>query len=250
MDSSGMAASDGTSTGVKRGLDQSSASGGDEAPSLPPEKKPAIAELVAKAAAAAAAAAAARVTSSAQQQGVILQPQTSQSPAQQGPLGRPPMPTTPPARLDITPGGENSASKFYGAIIASSLPEEFVREVKCPHSVMGRIIGPRGATINQLQSTTLCKIQCQPGQPGGFARVKISGPTQTCVDGAVTYVQAMVGNWDDYTDEQLMQAGGKEIRKEIPLPYIHVGSVIGPKGSVIKTIEADTGAKLQVGKSV
>lgn len=93
-----------------------------------------------------------------------------------------------------------------------------------------QIIGPRGATINQLQSTTLCKIQCQPGQPGGFARVKISGrrahpcwsayiavllATQTCVDGAVTYVQAMVGNWDDYTDEQLMQAGGKETRKVV-----------------------------------
>lgn len=38
---------------------------------------------------------------------MILQPQGSQSPAQQGPLARPPMPTTPPVRLDITPGGDN-----------------------------------------------------------------------------------------------------------------------------------------------
>ncbi|KAF4684335.1 hypothetical protein FOZ60_007962 [Perkinsus olseni] len=269
MDSSGMTSSAGSSAGVKRGWDQSatndnsSGNATSESAMPPPEKKPATADLVAQAAAAAAAAAA-RVTANVQRppQSLAQPPPPPPPPAQHVPppppaqhvpppppaqqVPAPPVPMTPPARLDITPEGEKGSASAYGAVIASSIPEEFVREVKCPQSVMGRVIGPRGATINQLQTTTLCKIQCQPGKPGGFARVKISGPTQTCVDGAVIYVQAMVGNWDDYTDEQLIAAGGKEIRKEIVIPHIHVGSVIGPKGSVIKTIEADTGAKLEV----
>lgn len=84
--------------------------------------------------------------------------------AQQVPRGPSPVPMAPPARLDITPEGDNviitqrrarefqsfwestalcigdkSASRAYGAVIASSIPEEFVREVKCPQSVIGRV---------------------------------------------------------------------------------------------------------------
>ena len=99
----------------------------------------------------------------------------------------------------------------------------------CASTYVGQLIGPRGATIRQLQESTGARIEVN--SKVSPCSIRISGATQRIVDACVSKVQDIVHPI------------------QIQLLCTHpnfLGQLIGPGGATIRRLQDSTGARIDV----
>ena len=98
----------------------------------------------------------------------------------------------------------------------------------CPPKLVGRLIGPRGATIKRLEAESGARIAVAEDTAGNHI-VRITGE-----DAAVARAQAAV--------DALLHPPSATLT----CPQRLIGRLIGPKGATIKRLRDETGARIDV----
>ena len=107
-------------------------------------------------------------------------------------------------------------------------------EIECPASMVGRLIGPKGATINDMKSASGAEISIESTRGQVPAKVFVSG-TKTQIEAAQLRIEAIIGG---------SQSAEMNCDKE------HLPRLIGSGGSNIKKMSADSGTIINVDSSV
>jgi len=131
--------------------------------------------------------------------------------------------------------------------VAPMVPGEVMESLDCPQGIVGRVIGRRGETIKALQSASGAKIVVEQNFPDGVPRkVKISGKPDV-VNLAMKMVSELIsgepGSAIGVINKYTTHATASRV---VECPKSMVGRVIGKSGETIKTIQATTGAVVQI----
>ena len=106
-----------------------------------------------------------------------------------------------------------------------SSTEEIISTLECPNAMKGQLIGPRGATIRRLQEESGAKINVA----STTSTVTIRG-THTSVQAATNAINSIL-----HPPSTTLTCSTK-----------YVGQLIGPRGSTIKRLQQETGARINV----
>jgi far upstream element-binding protein len=112
-----------------------------------------------------------------------------------------------------------------------------------PASVTGRLIGSKGVKIHELRNTSGAKVQIEKGDVK--CKVLMSGTTDQ-----LERARAMVTKLAEEAEElnKPSEDGGDSINDSIEFPASATGAIIGTRGSKIREIREESGAKLSVEK--
>jgi far upstream element-binding protein len=122
----------------------------------------------------------------------------------------------------------------------------------CPPSVVGRVIGRSGETINALQARTGCHIQIDQKVPPGMPRVVTITGSPAAVAMAAQMVQELIdgGNVAGIAGPVPGAAGGGAggggETLVIDVPADMVGRIIGRGGETIKSLQNMSGTHINV----
>jgi len=120
------------------------------------------------------------------------------------------------------------AGKMCNAIISPPV-NPYRSDHRCDKKVVGRLIGPRGATIKQIQADTGASINVDSDKTPCLVTITAEGAS------SLAHCQRLVL---EIIDPKLVT---------VRCPKALVGRVIGPRGSVLRGIEADSGgARLDI----
>jgi rRNA processing protein Krr1/Pno1 len=113
---------------------------------------------------------------------------------------------------------------------------QIVGFVSCPESLVSKLIGKKGAVIQNLEATTGAKIQVEHQKPGDPKHVRIVAKTQEELDATKKTIQETLES-----DHPL-----GEITKVISCPHAMVGRIIGKAGQTILSLQQASQAKIIV----
>lgn len=99
--------------------------------------------------------------------------------------------------------------------------------VECDPSLIGRIIGPRGATIREIQDETGADVNVDRS-----GKITLSG-TDEAIEAAKEWIDTILN----------------PPRTSFTFPRRFMGRLIGAKGAMIRRIQDDTGARVDAGDS-
>ena len=131
--------------------------------------------------------------------------------------------------------------------------------IECPQSQVGKMIGPAGTTIKDLQAKSGAKIQIDQDFPDGVPRkIRVSG-TQTAVSTATQLISVIMEGPNSAPPSSNSGYGGYNQQRPtgntgygggsgqtIECAKSIVAKVIGKGGETIKSIQARSGAKVQI----
>ena len=119
--------------------------------------------------------------------------------------------------------------------------------IECPQSQVGKMIGPGGTTIKDLQAKSGAKIQIDQDFPDGVPRkIRVAG-TQTAVTTATQLISViMEGTSAPTTGYGQQRTSGGGGGQTIECAKSIVAKVIGRGGETIKSIQSRSGAKVQI----
>ena len=101
----------------------------------------------------------------------------------------------------------------------------------CPKIHIGAIIGLKGSVVKSIEDDTGTKIDIFDQRDP--CKIDITGKRE-CVDRAKEIVM------------KLMKDAAESVIETLDCPKIHIGAIIGPKGSVVNRTQKDTGAKVNI----
>merc|ERR1739847_146036 len=101
----------------------------------------------------------------------------------------------------------------------------------CHRIHIGAIIGLKGSVVRSIEDDTGTKIEIFDKRDP--CKVDITGKRE-CVDRAKEIVM------------KLMKDAAESVIETLDCPRLHIGAILGPKGSVVRKVERDTGAKVSI----
>jgi far upstream element-binding protein len=111
--------------------------------------------------------------------------------------------------------------------------------IQCPSTLVGKLIGRQGATIQDLQGRSRTRIQVDHKTPGDFKTVTISGEPQD-VESAKQMIKEVLDS-----DGPAGTVAG-DVTKVVNCPQGIVGRVIGKGGETIRSLQQGSGAHIVV----
>jgi len=115
--------------------------------------------------------------------------------------------------------------------------------IQCPQSMVGKVIGRQGATVQGLQDQTGAKIQIDQDKPEGAPReINVSG-TDAQVQMAKGLIDGLLAS-DGPGMAPIASAGTASETMELPQQM--VGRVIGRAGETIKGLQQQSGAHITI----
>ncbi|KAF4688439.1 hypothetical protein FOZ62_032140 [Perkinsus olseni] len=174
----------------------------------------------------------------------------------------------------------NRIHEYISAVLSThkgDLPEGYERRaLTIPESSVGSVVGPRGAVIRAIQRDSGAKLDIAPRQErtsGGDQELALVGGTDQVAAAVWMVHDVMEGHYN--VDAALLQqeqdrraksmAGGGQGRggyagrhvdpsiqekRVIYVPVEHVGNLVGPKGAVLRALQLDSGAKVDMERSI
>lgn len=103
---------------------------------------------------------------------------------------------------------------------------------------VGKIIGPKGATVEGFKQKTGANISFSIYQPSMPRVAKIAGPVQGVVE-AIMLISQTVASEEE-------EEGEKVLTVVLMVPYPHVGRIIGKRGQRIKQLREESGTSIQI----
>lgn len=139
--------------------------------------------------------------------------------------------------------GAEAAQPTAVDITAGDLPEDqpdgtgaIVGFVSCPEALVSKLIGKKGAVIQNLEATTGAKIQVEHQKPGDPKHVRIVAKSQEELDSTKQTIK------DTLESEHPLG----EITKVVQCPHNMVGRIIGKAGQTILSLQQASQAKIIV----
>eukprot|EP00798_Chlamydomonas_sp_ICE-L_P009524 gene9524-12463_t len=138
-------------------------------------------------------------------------------------------------------------------IVSDAVPTasvgETTRSVECAPHLVGRIIGRGGETIRSLQTASGAHIQVNQNFPDGVPRqVDISGRADA-VDRAQKMVMELMTGEQGNT-QTVIQKFGAGVVRVVDCPKPLVGRIIGKGGEIIKGLQKQYNASIQIDQTV
>lgn len=129
------------------------------------------------------------------------------------------------------------------------------KEIDCPQTLVGKVIGKGGETIKDLQARSGAKIQVEQSMPPGQPRKIMITGVQSAVDAAVVLVTEVLATGEA---ERAARAAGTplpndnpgDILENIDCPKTLVGRIIGKGGETIKALQMRSGTRIQIDQNV
>ena len=113
---------------------------------------------------------------------------------------------------------------------------QMVGFVSCPEQLVSKLIGKKGAVIQNLEATTGAKIQVEHQKPGDPKQVRIVAKNQEELDSTKKIIKDTLES-----DHPL-----GEVTKVISCPHSMVGRIIGKAGQTILSLQQASQAKIIV----
>jgi far upstream element-binding protein len=141
-------------------------------------------------------------------------------------------------------GFQSSSSTAVDARVAEAVAAGHVLlTVDIDDVDVGYMIGKQGTTIRQIQDQTGASIQVPTSQPGVPKRtISITHPTAEGAEQAKQVILETVSRKKSAN----APSTGNQITVQIPIPDHSVGLCIGRQGNVIKAMQAQSGASIQI----
>ncbi|KAF4649951.1 hypothetical protein FOZ61_000801, partial [Perkinsus olseni] len=170
----------------------------------------------------------------------------------------------------------NRIHEYISAVLSThkgDLPDGYERRtLTIPESSVGSVVGPRGAVIRAIQRDSGAKLDIAPRQErtsGGDQELALVGGTDQVAAAVWMVHDVMEGHYN--VDAALLQqeqdrraksmaVGGQgrggyagrhadpsiQEKRVIYVPVEHVGNLVGPKGAVLRALQLDSGAKVDM----
>jgi far upstream element-binding protein len=134
---------------------------------------------------------------------------------------------------------------FQGGDIAEITDGGRKLVMNIPADKCGVIIGPKGSTIQTIQTRCGCKVDLHQNFPPGEPRkLQLVGDPKA-IQSAAEMVRIILKDGPQAAHPNAM-AGGEHITEFMDCEHQFVGRIIGAQGANIKDIQARTGARVQV----
>jgi far upstream element-binding protein len=140
-----------------------------------------------------------------------------------------------PSLSELFQGGDIAEITDGGRKLVMNIPAD-----KC-----GVIIGPKGSTIQTIQTRCGCKVDLHQNFPPGEPRkLQLVGDPKA-IQSAADMVRIILKDGPQAAHPNAM-AGGEHVTEFMDIDQQFVGRIIGAQGGNIKDIQARTGARVQV----
>ena len=127
--------------------------------------------------------------------------------------------------------------------------EPVVKEIDCPATMVGRVIGKGGETIKGMMAQSGAHIAMNQALEGDVKKVVITGAAQ-CVAVAEALVSRLLSHPPGLAVIDTAILGPGQESRIVECPKNMVGRVIGKGGETIKGLQAHSGARVQVDQTV
>ncbi|KAK6760133.1 hypothetical protein RB195_021586 [Necator americanus] len=124
--------------------------------------------------------------------------------------------------------------------------ETVVEIISVPENTVGLVIGRGGSEIQNIQSTTGCRVQMSPdGDPGAGVRQCTLQGSKMAVERAKQMITDVITRAASRPSAQSFAApDGRAITVEMSIPATKCGLVIGKMGETIKQLQEQAGCKM------
>lgn len=127
--------------------------------------------------------------------------------------------------------------------------EPIVKEIDCPATMVGRVIGKGGETIKGMMAQSGAHIAMNQSLEGDVKKVVITGAAP-CVAVAEALVTRLLSHPPGLAVIDPAILGPGQESRIVECPKNMVGRVIGKGGETIKGLQAHSGARVQVDQTV
>lgn len=142
---------------------------------------------------------------------------------------------------------QQAQSQAHGANAGGS--EHIVsREIECPPSVVGRVIGKGGEVIRAIQNITGVRVFLNQDLPPEQNRIVSVTGQRAGVDHAEQLVHEVMEHGARGASNVLARAAGPT-HQTVDCPKHSIGRVIGRQGTTIKALQTVSGARVQIDQS-
>jgi rRNA processing protein Krr1/Pno1 len=115
-------------------------------------------------------------------------------------------------------------------------PDTFEETIRVPEKKQGFVIGPKGDNIKAIQNATGCKLKF-PERGSGNDQIQILGDKDACKVAKEAIRNLIENGYSSLTHPDQMH-------EEIDFPSDMLRKLIGPRGQTIKSIQGNTGTKI------
>eukprot|EP00466_Bigelowiella_natans_P001491 jgi/Bigna1/139899/aug1.53_g14607 len=153
---------------------------------------------------------------------------------------------------------ESSAEASDKLDASSPVPATVVMRLILQSADVGKIIGPKGETIERFKQKTGSNISFSTYQPSMPRVAKIAGPINGVVH-AIMLISDKIASDDakesggreenkkkEEEEEEDEEDGKKHLSAVLVVPFPHVGRIIGKRGQRIKKLREDTGTTISI----
>lgn len=127
----------------------------------------------------------------------------------------------------------------------ASAAEAVVEVISVPENTVGLVIGRGGSEIQNIQSTTGCRVQMSPdGDSGTGVRQCTLQGTKMAVERAKQMITDVITRAASRPSTQNFSSDGRAITVEMTIPATKCGLVIGKMGETIKQLQEQAGCKM------
>lgn len=128
----------------------------------------------------------------------------------------------------------------------ASAAETVVEIISVPENTVGLVIGRGGSEIQNIQSTTGCRVQMSPdGDPGTGVRQCTLQGSKIAVERAKQMITEVITRAASRPSAQnFTSLDGRAITIEMTIPATKCGLVIGKMGETIKQLQEQAGCKM------
>jgi rRNA processing protein Krr1/Pno1 len=142
--------------------------------------------------------------------------------------------TTTTTSSSMSGGGDETTIEERGAVSAT---------------FVGRVIGKGGEMIRDLQARSGCRIDVDQNVPSGAPRIITYRGTRACIDFAKQLVSLLCVEKTPGVKEAELPLGRASV-KSLQIPGNVIGKIIGRGGEMIRKLQNESGAKIQVDHSM
>lgn len=154
-----------------------------------------------------------------------------------------PQPAAPAAVINAAPPAQSGVPSGAPVAVQAEAIVEETGEVSSLY--VGRVIGRGGEMIRDLQARSTCRIDVDQNVPQGAPRVITYRGTRS----AITFARQLVGKLCTENGKDADLPLGRAIMRKVQVPGNVIGKIIGRGGEMIRKLQSESQAKIQVDHS-